>query len=75
MPLIVHPRATAFACRPTETQVSNAASSASVGLGAAQHFGISRDSVRKMLAFSVPAGYLADGAREAAEAGRVHRRH
>lgn len=24
---------------------------------AARHFGISRDSVRKMLAFSVPAGY------------------
>jgi hypothetical protein len=41
---------------------------------AAQHFGIPRDSARKMLALSVPAGYRfgglsADGGREAAEAG------
>ena len=42
---------------------------------AARHFNISRDSVRKMLAFSVPPRISAHRAREAAEAGRVHRDH
>jgi transposase len=45
---------------------------------AARHFNISRDSVRKMMAFSVPPGYrrqAAAGGGEAAEAGCLHRDH
>ena len=42
---------------------------------AARVFGLHRDTVRKMLAYSVPPGYRRQGSSPKAQAGALHRHH
>ena len=41
---------------------------------ASRVFGLHRDTVRKMLAYSVPPGYRREGSATATQAGGLHRR-